>query len=393
MTVAAISESVRNAFIYNPLIRFFNSSEKHEYKSILSASLFLNFLTSLIVIVLVSILAFALGFFVEDLEDFPTMLMIYGVGALAFTFFSHFNFVEQAHLKFGGTLISFVTQKGAFFVYIIAAFIFDLEPSLIELTVAYVTCYIISALISYLTARPYHEFSPKIDFDWVKKLFHYGKFTFGTNSSTMINKNIREWFIFDIEGTKSVGIFSPTVKVTQFLEIPLMAFASVFYPAVVKRVKDEGMKGAKYLYEKSVGLILFSVIPFVLLIYFFAEEIIIFMATDVYADAIPVLQILVFSGLLMPFERQFGITLNAIGKANINFYFIITTSVFSILINYFAILNYGLVGAAYGTLFALIIKVIAVQFILKKHINVNVLNVFKYGFEVFPELMAKIKRR
>jgi len=378
LSILALSESIRNAFIYNPLLRYLNSAEGEEKKDIITASLFLNLLAAGIISVVFIALAFTINYVIDG-PEMESMFLISIISVFGYTLFAHFNFLQQANLRFGGTVVSTMVQKGSLFIYILYIYIFHQPTSLYLLALVYSIGYVLSSIIAFFFAREENELYWKFDLKWTSKLFHYGKYTLGTNISTMLNKSTREWFLGGMIGNSAAAIFAPSVRVTNLFEIPLGAIASVFYPEMINRVKNEGNKAAKYMYEKSVGVLLIAIIPALILIYFLAEPIVLIIAGAEYPESIPILKIMVFYGLFLPFQRQFGVTLNAIGKAHINFYFIVITSVVGIIITYIFIRLYGSIGAAYSTVVTYALSAFIIQYILYKQIKENTFNIFRFG--------------
>lgn len=380
LSILALSESIRNAFIYNPLLRYLNSAEEDEKKDIITASLALNLLAAGIISVVFVALAFTINYFI-DAPQMSAMFLVSIISVFGFTLFAHFNFLQQANLRFGGTVVSTMIQKGSLFLYIAYVYVFDVHTSLYLLSVVYSVGYVLSSVVAYFFAQKESELYWKFDLVWVRRLFHYGKYTLGTNISTMLNKSTREWFLGGMIGNSAAAIFAPSVRVTNLFEIPLGAIASVFYPEMINRVKKEGNEAAKYMYEKSVGVIIIAVVPAVILIYLLAEQIVLIIAGPEYPESIPVLQVMAIYGIFEPFQRQFGVTLNAIGKAHINFYFIIISSFVGIIFTYIFIDQFGIMGAAYSTIITYALSAFIIQYILYKQIGVNTTNIFKYGIQ------------
>ena len=384
LSITGLSESIRNAFIYNPLLRYLNSEDEENHKDIKSASLSLNLFAAFLISTLFVVLAFTVNFFF-DAPELKNMLLISIISVFGFTLFAHFTFLQQASLKFGGTVVSTFVQKFVLFAYILYLFITGAETSLFMLALVFSIGYVFSSALAFYFARNERQFTFGFDRVWISKLFHYGKYTLGTNISTMLNKSTKEWFLGSMLGTASVAIFSPAVRVTNLFEIPLAAIASVFYPEMINRVKNEGESAAKYLYERSVAIIMVAILPCVILIFAFAEPIVLIIAGPKYPAAVPVLRIMVLYGLFEPFQRQFGVTLNAIGKAHINFYFIVVSSAIGIVITWVSIKMYGIMGAAYGTILTYALGAAIIQYILYKQINVRTLNIFKYSIQVIKQ--------
>jgi len=393
LSILALSESIRNAFIYNPLLRYLNSVDEKRKPQIISASLVLNLLAACIISLVFVILAYTIDYLMDAPELRP-MFLISILSVFGFTLFAHFNFLQQANLKFFGTVVSTMIQKGSLFVFILIVFLLKIETSLFDLALAYSLGYILSSIVAFIFAREERTFKLSFNKKWLGQLANYGKYTLGTNISTMLNKSTREWFLGGMIGSSAAAIFSPSVRVTNLYTIPLSAIASIFYPQMINRVKHEGNSAAKHMYEKSVGIILIAMIPAVLFIYFMAEYIVVIMAGPGYEESIPILKLMAIIGVFEPFQRQFGVTLNAIGKAHINFYFILVSSLIGIVTTYFFIDYYGILGAAYSTLITYALASVVIQYILYKQIGVNTANIFIYSMEVLKKgIKYLIKRK
>ena len=389
LSVITVSESVRNAFIYNPLIRYLNSSDKEDYSSIVSSSFALNLLSSLVIIILMIILSTTIEYF-WDAPALSSMFLVYIFGALAFTWFSHNNFLQQANLQFKGTFIAWTVQKGAFFGYILYIYVYEISVPLIQLVIVYVITYWLSTFIAIAYGRIYHGFKfNNVRKAWSVKLFHYGKFTLGTNISSMVDKSVSDWLLGSLLSPRAVAIYNPAIRVSSLFEIPLSAVTQVFYPKMVSRAEKEGEQIAKYMYEKSIALILMMIIPYVVVVFIFAEPIILFIAGEQYLESVELIKVAIFYGMFFPFHRQFGVTLNAIGKASINFHFVFISSLVGIAVKYFAIQYFGIIGAVYGTLFMLILGIIVIQIILYRHLKVNMLNIFIYLVQGVRDIVTK----
>ena len=75
LSITGLSESIRNAFIYNPLLRYLNSEDEENHKDIKSASLSLNLFAAFLISTLFVVLAFTVNFFF-DAPELKNMLLI-----------------------------------------------------------------------------------------------------------------------------------------------------------------------------------------------------------------------------------------------------------------------------------------------------------------------------
>jgi O-antigen/teichoic acid export membrane protein len=249
-------------------------------------------------------------------------------------------------------------------------------------------------------ARRYMAYSSKIDWKWVKELFNYGKYVFGTGISSMILNSIDTWMIAALlggtsvtRGQQAVATYNAALRITNLVQVPTNAVAQMVFPQSARRIKTEGKAGAKFLYEKSVGVLLAMIIPGIIFVLLIPGFLIKLVAGEAYLDAVPILQITMLYGLFMPFGRQFGIILDSIGKPKINFYFILFSAGLNVVLNLIFITSLDSVeGAAYGTLTTYVVTFIGTQILLKRELNVNTLSVFAYAWKFYPEVIQIGKR-
>jgi O-antigen/teichoic acid export membrane protein len=232
--------------------------------------------------------------------------------------------------------------------------------------------------------------SKKINYEWVKKLFNYGKYVFGTNISSMVFGSIDQFMLGSILPTSSVATFNAANRMSNLIDVPVASVAAIVFPQSAKRSSEEGNQSSAYLFEKSVGVLLALLLPALLFLFFFADLIILIIAGPKYFDAADILRVMVITGLFQPFVRQFGTVMDSIGKPKTNFYLILTVSLLNIVSNYLFITTFGTIGAAFGTLLTTIIFAVASQIILKNLIQVRFYAVFVYALMGYKEMFSQL---
>jgi len=376
LTVAAFIEVGRNGLIQNALIKFLASADKKDHPTIITASLVLNCVLTLISVALL----FFLGGWLSDLWDAPIMKVLfyqYIFTTIALIPFSQFNFIQQANFDFKGIFIATSVRQGSFFFFILGAYLFNFNLDLTLLVQLQTFAAIAGSIAAFFFVRKYLSFS-KIDWSWVSKLFHFGKFVFGTNLGSMLFKTMDSMMLGSMVAAASVASYNIAIRITNLVEVPTTSVAAAVFPQSAKRMATEGKGSLKYLYEKSVGLILALILPCLIFFMLFSEIVIVTLAGAQYLDAVPVLRITIFYCLFIPFARQFGTMMDSIGKPKLNFYMILATAGMTIIFNYIFIRQFGLIGAAYGSLLTYFIAFLINQVILYRELKVNALNAFSY---------------
>lgn len=375
LTVVAFLEMGRIGLIQNALVKHIAAALKKDRAEIISASLFLNIIICLFSVLLILVIAFPLSI-LWDSTELVTLMYWYIITSFILILFHHFNFVQQAHFYFRGIFWSGFYRQGLFFAYVLLSYSFEWPITLEYLGICLLISAAIGTLVAYLNGRQFSYFYKIINKKWVWKLFHYGKYVLGTNLSAMLYKSIDKLMLGTMLSTVAVALYDIAIKITNLVEVPTFSLASVVFPKSAEKMATEGKPAVKKLYEQSVAIMLALILPFILIIQLFPAFIIEIIAGEQYLDAVPLLRLTILFGLFIPFATQFGTVLDSIGKPKINFYFVILGALSNILFNYIFISQFGLIGAAYGTLCTYGIFFIINQIVLHHIFKINLFNVF-----------------
>ncbi len=388
MSTVTILEFMRGGLIQNALIKYLAFEKKDEHSKIISASFSISAILTAICIGVNLLMAR----FLAQIWNAPELSEIFHLYSWVFIvsgFLTMFNSIEQANLEFKGVFVGAFVRQGIFFLYIFYCYFFARDILLTNLVYAQFVSFLMSAIVSYFFSRRYFELSFTFSFPWIKKLFNYGKYAFGTSLSSILSTTIDQMMLGAILSPVASGAFNIAVRITNLIDIPTNAIAVIVFPQSAKRSETDGKPAVKYLYEKSVGVLMAILIPGVFIIFLFADLVVFVVAGDKYEDTVPLLKIVLLYCLLIPYARQFGNILDSIGKPKLNFYMVLTTAIINIVLNYVCITRWGVIGAAYATLCSSIIGFFLSQYILRRELNVRTLNTLKYAWEFYPEFYNK----
>jgi len=358
LIIVALIEVSRTGLIQNALIRYLSTSEEKDKSKINTASIFINLsLTSITILLLLLLARPAVMYFYNDPEftepvknELIKMLYYYGITTIVIMPFLQFNYILQANLDFKGFFWASFTYKGTLFFYILYQWFFEIPIDLFQLSLVLIFSGLSASIVGYIFAKRYLIFSKKIDWKWVKELFNFGRFTFGTNLSTIIYKFTDRSMLGAMISFEAIAIYEVAIRVTNLVDIPAISIAAVVFPQSAKDSIEKGKEGIRDLYEKSVAAILGLIIPAMIFIYFFAEFVVVLLGREKYLASVPILKYTIFFALFVPYALQFGTILDSIGKPKINFRFVILGLILNIIFNYFMIKELGIMGAVWGTL-------------------------------------------
>lgn len=392
ITITTLFETIRNGLVQNSMVKFLATASEADKPKIISASFTISGSLTIICIILNLLCAQ----YLSNLWDSPELVYMFHLYSLVYIItyiLTQFQFIEQANFQFLGIFLSTVVRQGTLFFYVLGAFIFDYTIILSDLVLVQVIGAMCGTITLFGRVRKIiRQMSLRFESEWVVKLLNFGKYSFGTSVSSVIFNSINQAMLGGMISTIATASYNIAVRITNLVEIPTSSVASIVFPQSAKRMEAEGKLAVKLLYEKSVAAILAVLLPGLIFMFIFSEWIVDFVAGERYEESVPLLNITLFTCLLIPFGRQFGTLLDSIGKPRITFLNVLLSAVVNIVLNYFFIKHMGVIGAAYATLLAGIFGFIISQRILKKELNVSLLNTLIYTKNFYIEFYRKYIR-
>ncbi|MFZ6011974.1 MAG: oligosaccharide flippase family protein [Bacteroidota bacterium] len=374
--ITAFLEVIRNGFIRNPFIAHLASAEQPEHKSIITSALVLHTALALVIAILLLSTGIPLSNF-WSAKDLDKLFYVYAFNTIIFIPFLHFEDLQQAKIQFKGIFVSNFIRLGLLSIYIIVNYAMKANVTLLELALVQSVATVLATFVSYQYVKDLVGYNKVIDKKMVYNLVHYGKYTLGTNISSMFVKNTDSWMIARMISTAGVAVYNPALRISNFVEVPTLAVAQMVFPQVAQKLKDRGNEGVRDIYYKSVSVILAMMLPMVLPLYFFSDWIIVAVFGPDYAEAGDILKVTIFYSMIIPFNRQFGTVMDALKRPKVNFYLLVLVAVLNVIFNFIFLRQFGVIGSAYATLLSYCVVFVLNQVILARMYNVNTLKVFE----------------
>ncbi len=268
VATTSIFEMARSGLIQYALIKFLSESPEEEKPKIIAAS----FALSASIMCVSIVINLCIAGWLSRLWHYPglfQMFIIFNAVYILQGLLSQFQWIEQAHLKFQGILITTMMKQGGFFLFVFFVFIFHSGISLVELIYIQTICAAVSAFVEYLYVREYIRISWRVHMDWIRKLFGYGKFVFGTHLTSVLSGSINQMMLGTMISPVAAGSYNVAIRIINLTDIPTNALGAIVFPQSAKRFAKQGIEAGKYLYEKSVGTIVAILIPLVLFVFCF----------------------------------------------------------------------------------------------------------------------------
>lgn len=392
ISTTSIMEFARTGLISKSLITYLSSSPGNVHNTIITASFVINISLTVVLSIFCHLIAPHLSHLWHSVELIPLFSLYIWVFLIS-CFLVQYQAIEQARLQFKGVFLSNLVRQLVLLFFVLWVYFTDRHPSLISLVEVMIWGTLLATLVSYYFVRRTFRLSVRFDRYWLGQLMHYGKYSFGTSVTAMISSSIDQMIIGGLVSATSAGIYNIAVRVTNMINIPTNAVATIVFPQSARRLEHGGNIAIKTLYEKSVGAVLAMLLPTIVTALIFAGPVIHFIGDDRYPESVPLLEITLLSALFIPFTKQFGTILESIGLVKQNFYITVFSITVNGLINYIFIRQWGIVGAAAAMLTSYFILFIFTQLMLKRMLGVSIISTLAYAVKSYGEVYNKLKNR
>ncbi|MEO8584452.1 MAG: oligosaccharide flippase family protein [Flavitalea sp.] len=396
VTFYSLLEAIKQGLIRNATIRFLGMKEYAQDKdAVQTSSLVINISFTILMVLL--ILSSAHWF--SELLKAPLLqpLLLYSTIIVALLVpYNHCEILLQAKFKFDTLFVAGFIRQGFFFAGILTTYFFFRNYfSLLNVLMIQVVALIASLIFILVKTSGLLIQKLKVDIPLTWKIFHFGKYTFGTNLFAGLSRSFDHFVTANalgpIDGKDYVAYYNTVARINNMVDVPSLAAADVLYPKNVEAHENEGAEKVKYYFEQVTGTILAFIVPLSVFIFIFPRFIIYVIAGPQYYPAIIILQLTILFSIVRPLSYQFGSTLDAIGKPQINFRVNALLMVLNLILTYFLLKTYGGIGAAYATMIYYTVSFISMWLILKKYINLDVKEILQIAIKRYTDMYHYLK--
>lgn len=391
LTFVSIADMTRQGLLQNGLVRFIigvkdgsnaTPSAHSEYRNLLTTALLLNTLTALSL----GIVVFGITFFTQNIFGMSTMPKLaawFVVGTLLQSTLRLSEAVQIAHRDFKGIFAANLLNGGLPFVFTLIFVVTQTPITLMMLLFFQFIGASMGLFFVFLFRKKYFQlgnFSRK----WWNELVNFGKYVAGTNLFSQIFQRLDTLLIGALLTPSVVAIYNVATRLNNLLDLPINSLALAEYPRITQaHAKGEDLAQT---YTKSVAKLIAVQLPMSLLMILLAPLAVQILAGNKYVEAVPLVQLLALAGLVKPWGRVLGITLDAIGKPQRNFILLLLSLVINLILNIWLIPIFGALGAALATSLGTVVTVSIGQYLIFKWLGVRSNSAFKEATLVWKSL-------
>lgn len=396
ITAGAFVDLFRIGLTRSAVVRFLSGSDINERLKLLGS----NSLIGLIQVLIVSILLYLILLVAHNpisKSGFESFFIWYPLLALANLFWNDALTVLQADQAFGRSLVLRMSNVISFTLFLIANYFwwhFNVTIIILANIGTNLLSSIIAIALNWEGVR-YLKFANKKD---ISTILHFGKYSVGTMIGSSLLKSADTFLIGLAPFLGSVGVAKYVIplKLTELIEIPLRSFMATAFPKLSKASMEKNYEYWKSVFYTYSGAITLMFIPFVIFLFIFAEQFVLILGGEQYADSIAelsaVFRLFAVYGLILPLDRSTGIALDSINKPQNNLLKVVLMASLNVIGDLLAIYwLHSIFWVAFSTILNTLLGVYLGFYFLQKEINLEYRQLFIRGNLFYKDLFPKIK--
>lgn len=239
----------------------------------------------------------------------------------------------------------------------------------------------------------------------VMEIVHYGKYTFGTTSFSVLLGNADTWIINSVLGPAAVAIYNLSQKLLPIIELPLRSFTTTGMSEMAIAYNKNNMHQVTYIFKKYAGMLTVAFIPLTIGALLFSDIAINVLGGAQYHGSLApnLFRIFMIIGLLYPIDRFNGLALDITHQTKVNFYKMIVMLSVKVMANFGGIYIFehlvghglGLYGITLSYFLVTLSAIIYGNYQLRKTLDYSIPGILTLGYsemKIFIRQNLKFKR-
>jgi O-antigen/teichoic acid export membrane protein len=237
--------------------------------------------------------------------------------------------------------------------------------------------YFLSAIPGIWFSRHYLKLQNTLQKEWFQRLTRFGKHSFinsaGVQIYTRIDLFMLAYFIAPVSVSANIAVYNIARLFTNFSMVINESMNTIVFPETAKvdlSLGTTSQERIRKIYETSSGILFILAIPVALMLFLFPEFILRIIYAGKYQEAVGLVRIFAFWGLLHPFYRIAASVFNGIGKPEINAWLTWLGAGINIILNLVFIPWLGTLGAAITALITTAVILLIYLVFLRKQFGI-----------------------
>lgn len=383
-----IFDQIRTGLLQSGVIKFYTGADVETARKVAGAAWHVSLLITMGYVVLSVIGYFALSPFLP--EPWPLFIGWLGILTLLSLPMNFASWVLQAENRFNKIVYIRLSQNGSFLVLLALLWWFK-QVSLANVVYAYSASMAISSIYCLLrrwTGIRNIVYRTK---DQALELYRFGRLIIGSMVSSSLINNTNAFVILKMLGAAQVALFAIPQKFMEVIEIILRSFVATAQPTLSAAANRGDKQAVAIAFCRYTGTVTLLILPAIIGMLIFTEPLIIILAKGNYLGATAVVRITLISAIFWPLDRFNGVTLDMMGLAHVNFYKnilkLILNAIFAVVLVW---IFPDIISVALATVLHIIFAIGYGYYVMKKHVDVHLKDLWHYGWLEFNVLVKKV---
>lgn len=331
LTILTFVDMIKAGAVQSPMIKYASGESDLEKQRNYATSWQIN-LGFTVVLLFVFIILF-IGLEVQSIVlQFLGLYLIYSLVSMPFYYAS---WIANLELNFKVSMALRLITSASF---LLGLFFMKMFSELSFSIVAFLYClsFLSTSLVTLFVTKTGLKSLFEIKNHLRSKYFSFARYHMLAFLGSNLLKSFDTFIISFILGPISVAFYNVPLRLVEVIEMPLKSALNVGFPKFSALHNNGSESKLNIIVGEYIGVLTLLYIPFMTILFFFSEELVLLTGGEQYIAATPIFQIFIVYGLIIPFDRITGVVLDAVGKPKLNsrkvFYMALTNIVGDIIV-------------------------------------------------------------
>ena len=224
------------------------------------------------------------------------------------------------------------------------------------------------------------------------ELFHYGKYTLGTTSLSVLLGNLDTLIINFMLGPAAIAVYNLSQRFMAVVELPVRTFLTTGMSEMAIARNKSDSNQVTYIFKKYTGMLTIGLIPVVILAILLADFPINILGGAKYHGTIAAnaFRLFIIISLLYPFDRFNGLALDVTRHTKINFYKMMIMLIATIIGDFTGLSIFGnIYGIALSDIIVIVPAILYGNYQLHKYMEYTIPGILSLGYAEIKQFIGE----
>ncbi|QHS57384.1 oligosaccharide flippase family protein [Mucilaginibacter sp. 14171R-50] len=392
LMIFILGDLFRTGFLQTSLVKYYSGAHPERALNMAGSAWAVGFILTAI-IVLLDVLLYI--FYKSSNADMEATLKWFGIIYLTTLPSAISSWILQAEERFDRLLILQILNQGGFLVCILLFIWFD-NISFQTAIYSYFATNLFTSLFCIVSGWAKSHTIKHRSMQSMKELANFGKYSVGTSISAYLLRGSDTFIIKLMFVPELIAVYYIPQRLMEIFEIPMRSFVSTALPELSAAQQRNDSSEVATIMKRYAGMLTVALVPVAVVAFLLAGIAIRLLFGVKYqeSEAVNIFRLFMCYVMLMPVDRFFGITLDIIGKPQLNMIKVFLMLAINIIGDFVGIwLFHSLYAVAVASLFTFFSGVIFGYWALKKHLHFTIRDILTLGYSQLKDVLMHLFKK